>query len=69
MATLADPNLPTTRRRKGCARAWERYCCTVLQYFPLVFVYGLTSWAIWVAVNVGFLPGWRWPAVGTFECN
>ncbi|KAJ3458106.1 hypothetical protein MRS44_012215 [Fusarium solani] len=35
------------------ARKMERACCTFATYFPLVFVYGLTTWAVWVVVNVG----------------
>lgn len=38
----------------GCIRRWarriERSCCTCAKYFPLVFVYGLTSWAAYVLV-------------------
>ncbi|TPX06928.1 uncharacterized protein E0L32_011152 [Thyridium curvatum] len=35
------------------ARRVERYCCTALTYFPLAFVYTLTTWACWVAVTIG----------------
>ncbi|PTD05101.1 Palmitoyltransferase PFA3 [Fusarium culmorum] len=35
------------------ARKAERCCCTFATYFPLAFVYGLTSWAVWVVVNIG----------------
>ncbi|KAI0471683.1 palmitoyltransferase PFA3 [Xylariaceae sp. FL0804] len=35
------------------ARRVERYCCGCLTYFPLVFVYGVTTWAVWVVVNIG----------------
>lgn len=34
----------------------ERYCGLGLRYFPLFFVYGLTSWAVWVESAIGFLP-------------
>lgn len=34
------------------ARKLERACCTFATYIPLVFVYGLTTWAVWVVVNV-----------------
>ena len=60
MATLA-PNSPPPatppfhRRRKSWGRKIERCCCTSLSYFPLTFVYGLTSWAVYVEVNVSFL--------------
>lgn len=35
------------------ARRAERCCCTVATYFPLLFVYGLTTWAVWVDVSIG----------------
>ncbi|KAG7127528.1 Palmitoyltransferase pfa3 like protein [Verticillium longisporum] len=35
------------------ARRIERCCCTSLTYFPLLFVYGLTTWAVWVDVSIG----------------
>ncbi|OTB06063.1 hypothetical protein M426DRAFT_72417 [Hypoxylon sp. CI-4A] len=35
------------------ARRFERYCCNCLTYFPLAFVYSLTTWAVWVVVNIG----------------
>lgn len=43
-------------RRRGWARKVERYCCNTITYFPLVFVYGLTSWAVWVEAGIGFAP-------------
>ena len=43
-------------RRRGWARKVERYCCNTITYFPLVFVYGLTSWACWVEAGIGFVP-------------
>ncbi|OAG09543.1 zf-DHHC-domain-containing protein [Paraphaeosphaeria sporulosa] len=41
-------------RRRAWARKVERFCCSTITYFPLVFVYGLTSWAAWVQVGIGF---------------
>lgn len=35
------------------ARRAERCCCTFATYLPLSFVYGLTTWAVWVDVNIG----------------
>lgn len=35
------------------ARRLERYLCGCLTYFPLAFVYGLTTWAVWVVYNIG----------------
>ncbi|KAJ4376195.1 palmitoyltransferase for Vac8p [Neocucurbitaria cava] len=60
MATLGSPSPPSspsrTMRRRSWARKVERYCCTAVTYFPLVFVYGLTSWAVWVEAGIGFVP-------------
>ncbi|KAF2182019.1 zf-DHHC-domain-containing protein [Zopfia rhizophila CBS 207.26] len=60
MATLGSPSPPSspsrTMRRRGWARRVERYCCNTITYFPLVFVYGLTSWAVWVEAGIGFAP-------------
>ncbi|KZF26541.1 Palmitoyltransferase pfa3 [Xylona heveae TC161] len=57
MATLASrsssPVPPLSRRRKAWARKCERYCCLTLTYFPLAFVYGLTTWAVWVVTIIG----------------
>lgn len=61
MATLASDTPPMSppfhRRRKSWARKVERVCCQTLSYFPLAFVYGLTTWSVWVAVNVSFYSG------------
>ncbi|PYH41603.1 uncharacterized protein BP01DRAFT_418613 [Aspergillus saccharolyticus JOP 1030-1] len=60
MATLAasPPSSPSWPKRRP--RAWalriERYCCTAASFFPLAFVYGLTTWAVWVEASVGFKP-------------
>lgn len=35
------------------ARMVERCCCTFATYLPLIFVYSLTSWAVWVLVEIG----------------
>lgn len=43
------------------ARRFERACCMTAKYFPLAFVYGLTSWACWVVVSIGSQSdGTRW---------
>ncbi len=34
------------------ARRLERSCCACVKYFPLVFVYGLTTWAVAVLVSL-----------------
>lgn len=53
-SSSASPG-PHRRRPKNWARRCERYCCSVATYFPLVFVYGLTTWAVWVESRVGLL--------------
>jgi palmitoyltransferase len=45
-------SFPSQNMSRRWARKIERYCCTCATYFPLAFVYGLTSWAVWVVVNV-----------------
>lgn len=50
------------RGRRSWAKKCERACCSVATYFPLAFVYGLTTWAIWVEAGIGFLAdykGWK----------
>ncbi|KAI0009546.1 palmitoyltransferase PFA3 [Xylariaceae sp. FL0662B] len=39
------------------ARRMERYCCSCLTFFPLAFVYGITTWAVWVIVSIGSRSG------------
>ena len=57
-ATMASspPISPSWPKRRS--RAWalrcEQYCCAVASCFPLVFVYGLTTWAIYVEASIGF---------------
>ncbi|KAM0722702.1 hypothetical protein Q7P37_002143 [Cladosporium fusiforme] len=66
MATLAPSSPPTSppfhRRRRSWARKVERVCCQTISYFPLLFVYGLTTWSVWVAINVSFFSGSGWAA-------
>ncbi|KAI8627662.1 palmitoyltransferase PFA3 [Xylariaceae sp. FL1651] len=47
------------------ARRVERYCCNCLKYFPLAFVYGITTWAVWVVVSIGSFPTKETTWVGT----
>ncbi|KAF2005728.1 palmitoyltransferas-like protein PFA3 [Amniculicola lignicola CBS 123094] len=60
MATLGSPSPPSSpsrnMRRRGWARRVERTCCNVITYFPLLFVYGLTTWAVWVEAGIGLTP-------------
>ncbi|KAJ5166015.1 hypothetical protein N7492_006311 [Penicillium capsulatum] len=57
MATLASspptsPSWPKHRPRAWALRC-ERYCCAAASCFPLVFVYGLTTWAVYVEASIG----------------
>ncbi|KUI63937.1 Palmitoyltransferase pfa3 [Cytospora mali] len=36
------------------ARRFERCCCRCATYFPLLFVYGLTTWAVIVLCSIGY---------------
>ncbi|KAF7621354.1 DHHC zinc finger membrane protein [Aspergillus flavus] len=60
MATLAasPPSSPSWPKRRP--RAWalrcERYCCAAASFFPLAFVYGLTTWAVYVEASIGLRP-------------
>ena len=38
------------------ARRLERTCCACARYFPLAFVYGLTTWAVFVLVSLCSTP-------------
>ncbi|KAE8555328.1 hypothetical protein EYB25_000023 [Talaromyces marneffei] len=48
--------LSPKRRTRSLARAVERTCVIIASYFPLAFVYGLTTWAVWVDAGIGLLP-------------
>lgn len=61
MATLARDYSPSpppscSRRCKIWARRGECICCVTLAYFPLFFVFGLTTWAVYVQVTTSLLP-------------
>ncbi|KAF2838286.1 zf-DHHC-domain-containing protein [Patellaria atrata CBS 101060] len=57
LASPSPPNSPSFKgRRRGFARRCERYCCNTVTYFPLVFVYGLSSWAAWVLTRFRYEP-------------
>lgn len=62
----SNPSSPILKQRQRVGvQKCERVCCTGLSYIPLVFVYGLTTWAIWVEVSVGFAstrPSWTGPS-------
>lgn len=52
---MASSSPPFHRRRKSWARKIERCCCSTFAYIPLTFVYGLTTWAVWVATRVALI--------------
>lgn len=56
-STALDPpsSLPPNMARRW-ARKLERYCCTCVTYFPLAFVYSITSWAVYVDVSLSTTP-------------
>ena len=63
MDALDPPRSPTSSRMaRRWARKIERTCCTALTYFPLFFVYSVTSWAAIVLVSLSSepdkVPGW-----------
>ena len=43
------------RKVRPCARRVERGCCLCATYFPLAFVYGLTTWAVYVEASLGYM--------------
>ena len=47
---------PTTSMARRWARRIERCCCSVASAIPLIFVYGLTTWAVWVDITIGSAP-------------
>lgn len=54
-AALPEPAPSQNKRRsKRLLRRCERLICGAAKCFPLVFVYGLTTWAVWVQGKVGF---------------
>ena len=48
---------PMNRRPKRWAKKCERACCQTFTYFPLAFVYALTTWAVWVEAGIGLRSG------------
>ncbi|QIW95305.1 hypothetical protein AMS68_000823 [Peltaster fructicola] len=52
LAAESNKNPPFHHRRRSWARRVERICYKTLSYFPLTFVYGLTTWAVWVQMRV-----------------
>lgn len=55
---LSPPSSPSMlHRRKSFWRKLEHCCCNTFAYFPLLFVYGLTTWAVYVEVSVSFFSG------------
>ncbi|KAF1815639.1 zf-DHHC-domain-containing protein [Eremomyces bilateralis CBS 781.70] len=64
MPGRSTPSSPSSSSRRKCqrrCRKFERCCCLTVTYFPLAFVYSLTTWACWVEAGIGLLPktvGW-----------
>lgn len=52
----SDSDIETPRMSPRLARRIERACCNFITYLPLIFVYGITSWAAWVIVSIGSNP-------------
>ncbi|KAK4889207.1 palmitoyltransferase for Vac8p [Elasticomyces elasticus] len=48
------PDSPRHSRPHHWAKRLERCICQTCAYFPLLFIYGLTTWAVWVEVGVAF---------------
>ncbi|PGH35975.1 hypothetical protein GX50_01145 [[Emmonsia] crescens] len=55
-APPSPPLSPSKRKRRDFARRCERLCCNVFTYFPLAFVYGLTTWSVYVEAKIGMQP-------------
>lgn len=49
----SPPPTASRRRLRNCAHRIERLCCALATYFPLAFVYSLTTWAVWVEAGIG----------------
>ncbi|ROV91464.1 hypothetical protein VSDG_07135 [Cytospora chrysosperma] len=47
------PSLDSSLGMARWARRFERCCCRCATYFPLLFVYGLTTWAVIVLCSIG----------------
>ena len=46
---------PRRRRSRSTCRRLDKLCCLVAGYFPLFFVYGVTSWALYTeAYSIGY---------------
>lgn len=54
MASLPPPST-SPPHRKSLAKRLEHCCCTTCAFFPLAFVYGLTTWAVFTEVRISFL--------------
>ncbi|EAA31509.3 hypothetical protein GE21DRAFT_7684 [Neurospora crassa] len=53
---LDSPSSLSATMARRWARKLERYCCTCVTYFPLAFVYSMTSWAAYVDVSLSTTP-------------
>ncbi|ERS95736.1 hypothetical protein HMPREF1624_07811 [Sporothrix schenckii ATCC 58251] len=50
------PPPPPAMIGRRLARRLERACCTCATYFPLAFVYSISTWACWVIVHLVTTP-------------
>lgn len=53
---LDSPSSLSATMARRWTRKLERYCCTCVTYFPLAFVYSMTSWAAYVDVSLSTTP-------------
>ncbi|OJD11357.1 hypothetical protein AJ78_07859 [Emergomyces pasteurianus Ep9510] len=53
VAPPSPPLSPSKRRCRDFARRFERLCYNLFTYFPLAFVYGLTTWSVYVEAKIG----------------
>lgn len=70
---LSPTTGPRHRRARFSCRRIDRICCSVLTYFPLVFVCGSTTWAVYTyswSICLGSIDGLKgmyvvdWGALG-----
>ncbi|OJD22383.1 hypothetical protein ACJ73_06269 [Blastomyces percursus] len=52
----SPPLSPSRRKCRDFARRCERLCCNLCTYSPLAFVYGLTTWSVYVEARMGMEP-------------
>ena len=63
--SLGDRAASPAMLRNKNVRKCERYCWLAFTHFPLVFVAGITTWAVWVEAQIGFKYEKGW--IGEFQ--